>query len=141
MQSKMYLIQGKFSTIPIFWEAHIEDEVIYQINDNGEISNKWQDLPIEQIKYFGMCCMYGKYGFYPYNGTLCFNGNTFKVGDSKNITENIKINETKEIYYKRKLQMSSDSMSPQTVGMEIGINYTVISLKVYPEFQVCVYFR
>lgn len=124
--NKIYLINNKTSEIPAYWTAKFTNGLIVnQINHQGEISEKWSTLPVDDLEYWGIVSNFGNFGFY-LNENMCdVNGLKFKYP----------LNTLKKISYKRTVLCSSDGLI-QTKSIKISLHNQSIQLLFFPEIKI-----
>lgn len=122
--NKNFLVNGRVSETPIYWTAHYHDEIINQIDENGEIAQKWSDLP-EDLEYWGIISNLGCYGFYPKLGICDLNGTKVRLDNEA----------SGKITYKRTILSSSEGWT-RTKSAEIGFCDYVVIVSFLPESNI-----
>jgi len=123
--SKMFLVNKRVSETPAYWTAHYSDNIVNQINENGEISEKWSSLPVDSMEYWGLISNLGCYGFYIKDGVCDLNG----------IKLRIEVSGDRTLSYRRKILSSSEGWS-RTKSVEISYCGYVIVLIFLPESKI-----
>jgi len=124
--NKMFLVNGRVSESPVYWTAKYTDgSVVNQINDFGEICEKWSTIPVENLEYWGVVSNIGSYGFYPIENICDMNGKKLRFVP---ITP-------RKLSYRRTILSSSNGWT-STKGVEIGFCGHMLKLIFLPEPKV-----
>lgn len=123
--NKMYLVNNRVSETPVYWIARYTNNVVNQINDLGEICEKWSTLPLDNLEYWGIITNVGHYGFYPKDNICDINGEKLRFESSL----------SGKLSYKRTILSSSDGWT-STKSVEIGFFEHTIKLTFLPKLNI-----
>jgi hypothetical protein len=122
----MYVIQGLLSSLPVFWEARIQNETIYQIGEDGIVSRKRSELPLEHLNYWGIVCEQGRIG-------LDIEQNCVVVNDNK--TECAFKKPIKKLVYARSITID-ENQKETTTQVRFGVDEREMIVNFIPQFKV-----
>ena len=122
----MYVVQGFLSCLPVFWEAKLKNESIYQIGEDGMVCKKRSELPLEQLSYWGIVCEQGRMGF-------DIEQNCVVINDSK--TECVFNRQIQKLVYARSITVD-ESHKETTTRVRFGVDEKEMIVNFIPQFKV-----
>lgn len=122
--SSLYIIGGRVSELPIFWEAESGEKKFCQIGEDGKVALHHTALP-ERLSYFGLRCTRGAWGLTEKPGICSAGVETFSVGPYEGPAT-----------YLRRVILDCSQGTQLTMLSEVGLGPWRLRVQLLPTFQV-----